>query len=283
MNNEVVSLHGVSCGYKRGFHIRGIDFSLQEGIFAGIIGPNGSGKTTLFRGISGDLPLKKGSIRFNGKELSQYALREKARQLAVVSQFIEMSDMTAEEFVLMGRMPYRKKFQFFDHPEDVEIAHHYMRLTHTYRLKDAMMTELSGGEQQMVCIASALSQEPRLLLLDEPTSHLDITHQVRMLNLIQRLNETLKLTVIMIIHDLSMAAEYCDFLLMMKNGELYAKGTPEEVLTYENIEKVYETVVLVANNPVSGKPVVFPVSGRRLNGFELKQGNDETEKSSGTK
>lgn len=261
---ELLTLHAISCGYGNGFHIHDIGFSLSEGAFAGIIGPNGSGKTTLFKGISGDLPLEKGHINFDEKNLSNLSLREKAQKLSIVSQFTETTHITVEEFVMMGRMPYRKPFQFFDKPEDVEIAHHYMHLTNTYRLRAKSMAELSGGEQQMASIASALCQKPRLLLLDEPTSHLDITHQVKFMNLIQRLNEELKLSVIMIVHDLTLAAEYCDYLVMMKNGRIFEKGTPETVLTYENIEKVYDTVVIVKTNPISGKPVVFPVSERRL-------------------
>jgi iron complex transport system ATP-binding protein len=264
MMKELLTLHNISCGYNDGFHIENIGFSLSEGTFTGIIGPNGSGKTTLFRGITGDLPLQKGSIVFAGKDLSKLSLREKAQNLSIVSQFTETTNITVEEYVMMGRLPYRKPFQFFDKAEDVEIVHHYMHLTNTYRLRNKSMMELSGGEQQMASIASALCQKPRLLLLDEPTSHLDITHQVRFMNLIQKLNEELRLSVIMIVHDLSMAAEYCDNLVMMKNGRIFDKGTPENVLTYESIEKVYDTVVIVKINPISGKPVVFPVSGRYL-------------------
>lgn len=262
---ELLRLDHVSCGYKDGFTISDISFSLTEGSFAGIIGRNGSGKTTLFRGISGDIPLLSGHIWFDGKDFTQLSLKSKAQQMAIVSQFIDAANLTAEEYVLMGRLPYRQTFQFFDHPEDREIAHHFMNLTDTYKHRHKLMSELSGGEQQMVCIASALSQQPRLLLLDEPTSHLDITHQVRFLNLIQRLNQDMNLSVIMIIHDLTMAAEYCDYLLMMKQGRLCHQGTPEQVLTYQHIEEVYDTVVLVNSNPVSGKPAVFPVSARELN------------------
>lgn len=261
---ELLTLNNFSCGYKDGFHITGINFSLAEGTFNGIIGPNGSGKTTLFRGISGDLPISCGSVVFEGKDLSMFTLREKAQKISIVSQFTETAHITVEEYVLMGRMPHRKPFQFFDKPEDIDIAHHYMQLTNTYRLRDKSMTELSGGEQQMASIASALCQKPTLLLLDEPTSHLDITHQMKFMNLIQRLNDELNLSVIMIIHDLTLAAEYCDYLIMMKNGKIHKKGSPETVLTYENIENVYDTVVVVKINPVSGKPVVFPVSERKL-------------------
>lgn len=266
--NHFLDIENLSCGYGSGFRVRNINLSLSEGSFAGIIGPNGSGKTTLFRGISGTLPLKEGRILLEENDLSRLSWREKAQKLAIVSQFSEIAELSVEEYVLMGRLPYRRRFQFFDRKEDIEMAHHYMHLTNTYRLRNKSMEELSGGEQQMANIACALSQHPRLLLLDEPTSHLDITHQMQFMNLIQRLNEEMKLTVMMIVHDLSLAAEYCDFLLMMKEGTTFCQGTPEDVLTYEHIESVYNTVVIVKTNPVSGKPVVFPVSERRLRNRE---------------
>lgn len=126
------------------------------------------------------------------------------------------------------------------------------------------MTELSGGELQMASIAMALCQRPRLLLLDEPTSHLDITHQIRFMDLVQQLNVELGLTVMMIIHDLTMAAEYCDYLVMMKQEKLFTQGTPDQVLTHQNIEEVYETPVVVGTNPVSGKKAIFPVSRQAM-------------------
>ena len=268
MKNSIICIENLRCGYKSGFHISDISFELHKGVFAGIIGPNGSGKTTLFRGISGDLPLEKGKILFDGKDMAKLSLREKAQKLSIVTQFSEIAKLTVEEYVLMGRMPYRKQFQFFDTREDIEIAHHYMNLTNTYRLRSKQMTELSGGEQQMVSIASALAQKPQLLLLDEPTSHLDITHQMQFMNLIQRLNEELSLSVIMIVHDLSLAAEYCDYMIMMKDGKIFTQGAPDRVLTYEKIEEVYNTIVVVKTNPISGKPVVFPISERKLNEYK---------------
>jgi iron complex transport system ATP-binding protein len=192
------------------------------------------------------------------------SLREKARNIAVVTQQIEAGNMTVEEYVLMGRMPYQRQFQFFETGEDIAIAEKYMKLTGIDNLRDKNMNSLSGGEQQLAGIARALTQEPELLLLDEPTSHLDITHQVQILNLIQRLSEELSLTVLMIIHDLNLAGEYCDTLLMMQKGTLRKTGTPHEVLNYLDIEAVYDTVVITRTNPVSGKPVVFLVSEKTM-------------------
>ncbi|HPE78339.1 MAG TPA: ABC transporter ATP-binding protein, partial [Draconibacterium sp.] len=233
-----------SCGYPGRFVLNNISFEIEKGQFVGIIGPNGSGKTTLFKGISGELPTLTGNSKLNGRQIQKMNLREKAQNIAVVTQNIEVGNMTVEEYVLMGRMPYRKQFQFFETAEDFAIAEKYIQLTGISELRDKNMNSLSGGEQQLAGIARALTQEPELLLLDEPTSHLDITHQVQILNLIRRLSENLGLTVLMIIHDLNLAGEYCDSLVMMQKGAIRKKGSPHEVLNYQDIEAVYDTVVI---------------------------------------
>lgn len=237
---------------------------MHRGMFAGIIGPNGSGKTTLFRGLSREIPVGRGTVFVDGQDFRAMTLREKAKNVAVVSQFSDAPDLSVEDYVLMGRIPYRQPFQFFETKYDFEIAHEYMHLTDVYRLRGKLMSQLSGGEQQLAAIARALTQQPKLLLLDEPTSHLDISHAVQVLNLIQSLSAKLGLTVLMIIHDLNLAGEYCDYLLMMNQGQLYRQGLPAEVLTYDAIEEVYRTVVITLINPLSKKPAVFPVSEKVL-------------------
>jgi len=261
---KTLQIQSLRCGYLGEFELKSIQFEIKDGNIAGIIGPNGSGKTTLLKGITGELPLKEGKILLGGKDLSKMSLRERAQNIAVVTQFTENADLTVEEYVLMGRMPYRSSFQFFESEDDFQLAEKYMKQTHVFHLKNKMMSHLSGGEQQLAAIARALTQEPKLLLLDEPTSHLDITHQLQILNLIQELAAGLKLTVLMVIHDLNLASEYCDYLLMMKEGELYKQGTPTEVLTFQNIEEVYQTVVITQTNPLSKKPAVFLVSNKVL-------------------
>lgn len=262
--NTIFKITGFSCGYPGRFVLENIDFEIKRGDFVGIIGPNGSGKTTLFKGISGELNALKGSSGLNGKNIQKMSLKERAQNLAIVTQNIEVGNMTVEEYVLMGRIPYRSQFQFFETTADIAITEKYMKLTGISQLRDKNMNALSGGEQQLAGIARALTQEPQLLLLDEPTSHLDITHQVQILNLIARLSEELGLTVLMIIHDLNLAGEYCNSLIMMQNGRIRKKGTPHEVLNYIDIEAVYDTVVITRTNPVSGKPVVFLVSEKTL-------------------
>jgi iron complex transport system ATP-binding protein len=258
--DQFFKIEHFSCGYPGRFVLKEISFEVSKGEFVGIIGPNGSGKTTLFKGISCELSALSGKSSLNGRNIQAMGLKERAQNLAIVTQNVEVGSMTVEEYVLMGRIPYHKQFHFFETAEDLVIAEKYMDLTGVLSLREKPMNALSGGEQQLAGIARALAQEPELLLLDEPTSHLDITHQVQILNLIRRLSNELGLTVLMIIHDLNLAGEYCDSLVMMQQGNMRKKGLPVEVLNYKDIEAVYETVVVTRTNPISGKPVVFLVS-----------------------
>ncbi|PTN04794.1 ABC transporter ATP-binding protein [Mangrovibacterium marinum] len=263
MSEHFFEIKNYSCGYAS-FRLNDISFSLKRGAFAGIIGPNGSGKTTLFRGISGTLPPLAGQLILQGKPLKELPLQKRAQNIAIVTQTVDAGQITVEDYVLMGRIPYHSRFQFFESKRDYELATKYMELTGVLHHKDKLMTELSGGEQQRAAIARALTQEPELLLLDEPTSHLDITHQVRILNLIQRLNAEMGLTVLMVIHDLNLASEYCDQLIMFQKGKIFLQGAPDQVLTFDTIEQVYQTPVITRINPYSNKPVIFLVSEKML-------------------
>ncbi|MCL6103490.1 MAG: ABC transporter ATP-binding protein [Bacteroidetes bacterium] len=270
MITDILSIQNLCCGYPK-FQLSNIKIDIPKGSFAGIIGPNGSGKTTLFRAITGTLEIKSGKIRLSDKNLQSFSLRQRAQNIAIVSQFIETGDMSVEDYVLMGRIPYHSRFNFFETEEDFQIARQYMEMTDTWRFKDQLMSELSGGEQQLAGIARALTQQPQLLLLDEPTSHLDITHQVHILNVLQQLNQEMGLSVLMVIHDLNLASEYCDWLILINQGRVHTQGAPEEVLTFQNIEDVYQTVVVTQNNPLSGKPAVFLASRKVIKDLQIKR------------
>jgi iron complex transport system ATP-binding protein len=252
---EVKALNG---GYKT-FRLKDVSFTLQKGDFAGIIGPNGSGKSTLLKLLLGDLKPSEGDLLLDRQALTTMPVREKARIIAVVTQNIEDTSMSVLEYVLLGRLPYRELFQFFERKNDVAKAEKYMALTGIAKYRDQPLSSLSGGERQLAAIARALTQEPKLLLLDEPTSQLDISHQVQVLDLVRQLNCELGLTVLMIIHDLNLASTYCNKLLLLNKGEVYTQGMPTEVLNYQTIEEVYKTVVITRPNPVTGRPTVFLV------------------------
>lgn len=269
MKPDILTIQNLCCGYPK-FQLSEINIVISKGSFSGIIGPNGSGKTTLFRAITGTLGIKSGQILLGDKNLRSLAPRLRAQNIAIVSQFIDAGDISVEDYVLMGRIPYHSRFSFFESEEDFRIAREYMEMTDTWRFKDQLMSELSGGEQQLAAIARALTQQPELLLLDEPTSHLDITHQVHILNVLQQLNQEMGLSVLMVIHDLNLASEYCDRLILVNRGKIHTQGTPEEVLTFQHIEDVYQTVVVTQSNPLSGKPAVFLATRKVLKEIQEK-------------
>jgi len=261
MDAHYLRVEKLVCGY-RNFRLNSVSFSVRKGELSGIIGPNGSGKTTLLKAICREISILSGTISLNQMDLSRISFREQARSIAVVTQHTEPVAIRVEDYVLLGRMPYRRHFQFFETQADMMVAEKYMKLTGVWRYRDKLMNQLSGGERQLAAIARALTQEPQLLLMDEPTSQLDISHQIQVLNLVQELNTRTGLTVLMILHDLNLASEFCDFLLLMHEGSLCKQGTPAEVLDYRTIEEVYNTIVFTQENPLSKKPAVFLVSNK---------------------
>jgi iron complex transport system ATP-binding protein len=266
----MLRIRNLTCGYGNNPILNNINVTIEDGEFTAIIGPNGSGKTTLLRAISGIISPTAGEILFEGRNISGLSRRDIAKRLAVVTNLIDTNlEMSVEDFVLLGRIPHREGIGFTDSRKDVESARNAMARTDVERLRDRLVTRLSSGERQLVFIARALAQEPVLLLLDEPTSHLDITHQVRVLDLIKRLNCEQGLTVITILHDLNLAGQYADRLLLLNNGSIYKDGDPREVLTYQNIEEAYKTLVVVRENPVNEKPYVFLISESERNKTDI--------------
>lgn len=256
----LLEIKGVYCGYGKKLVLRNIDLCINEGEILGLIGPNGSGKTTLFRVITKILEPKKGAVYFERKNISEIPQKELAKKIASVSQdSVTDLRMSVMDYVLLGRIPYRGLFKFFEEEEDVRIALEALNLMGLSHVKDEPISNLSGGEKQLASISKALAQNPKLLLLDEPTSHLDIAHQVKILNLLKKLNTEKGLTEIVVFHDLNLASEFCDRLILISHGEIVKDGPPDVVLTFENVESVYETAVIVKKNPLSSKPYVFPV------------------------
>ena len=262
MAKNVLEIRHLNFRYKQEIILKDISFSVAQGEFVSVIGPNGCGKTTLIKTILRSVVPETGTIHIQGQEVKTITNRDLARHLAVVMQTIDPAAMTVMDYVLLGRLPFFERYQFFETQKDIAIAHRYMEMTGIAALSHAKINEISGGERQLAAIARALTQEPALLVLDEPTAHLDITHQVRVLNLVNTLKTQLSLTILMVLHDLNLAAEYSDRLVLMdkKQGKIFKAGPPKEVLTQESIQAVYQTRVQVRPNPISGKPWVFLIN-----------------------
>ena len=199
MRENILDVESLTCGYDTKFKIREINLSVQRNKIIGIIGPNGSGKTTLLRALTRVIKPEKGRVLLNGADIWKKDIKELSRHIAVVSQNVEAESVTIEEYTLIGRYPHYREMQFFESDNDEKIALKYMKMTGVLGIKDKYFHEISGGERQLAQIARALTQEPELLLLDEPTSHLDIGHQVEILDLVRRLNKELNITVIMVL------------------------------------------------------------------------------------
>jgi len=247
-----------------------ITFEVKSGTILGIVGPNGAGKSTLIRTIAKNLPMQKGAVFLDKKDLSLMSNKELAQNLAVVPQEADVNfGFTVEEVVLMGRTPYLKRLQS-EGKKDYEIAKEAMKATKVWDLRGRYITELSGGEKQRVILARALTQEPKILLLDEPTSHLDINHQMEMLSFLRSLTREGKLAAIMVLHDLNLAAQFCDELILLKEGRIYAAGKPTEVITPQNIKEVYQADVLIYNHPLLGLPQIILLEKRKVKKGEKK-------------
>jgi iron complex transport system ATP-binding protein len=257
----MLSVLEVSAGYGSRPVLSGVTLNVAPGEFVGLIGPNGCGKTTLLRVIGGVLAPSAGRVLMRGVELSRIGRRELARTMACLPQDVQLDvPFTVREVALMGRSPHLRGARWETHA-DHEIADRAMRLADAAELADRPITEISRGERQRAFIAMCLAQEPELLLLDEPTNHLDVGHQLSTLDLIRQLNRRDGLTVVAVLHDLNLAAEYCDRLVVLHQGRVGAEGPPREVVTSEMVARVYGAAVTVADNPVSRQPHLMLAAG----------------------
>lgn len=237
--------------------VRGLNLTLHGGEVLALVGPNGAGKSTLLRAVSGVIPVQSGSLTLDGQDLLRLTPAQRARRMAVVPQLIHLPEgFTVGEIVLMGRAPHLA-WLGREGEHDCAVAWQALQRTDCAALLNRRASELSGGEQQRVVIARALTQEPQVLLLDEPTAHLDLKHQAAVLELARTLAHAEGLAVLLTLHDLNQAARYADRLALLKNGELLAHGSPAEVLTVDTLHQAYGVRVTMGTHPQTGQPVVF--------------------------
>ena len=245
--------------YKGRPVLGGVDLRVGTGEMVGVVGPNGVGKTTLLRIISGVLGLTRGTVKIDGRDMAGLTAAQRARLVSVVPQTPQLPlGFSVRDLVLMGRNPHLKLLQW-EGRRDLEVAARAMDLTETDHLADRPVGTLSGGERQRVLVAMALAQEAPVMLLDEPTASLDLVHQTGIMDLVRDIQRRREGTVVVAMHDLTLASQYCHRLVMLCEGRVYAEGPPEEVLTSTNISEVYGAEALVLPHPMEGKPVVLPL------------------------
>jgi iron complex transport system ATP-binding protein len=255
-----LTLDKVAFAYGRVPVLAGLDLSVAAGSITGILGPNGSGKTTLVRLASAVLRPASGRIAVYGGDLDVLAPRERARRVAVVPQEAHpVFDFTVEEIVRMGRAPHLSLLGF-EGPRDRAVAREAMEQCEVAHVGSRSFRALSGGERQRVMLARALAQEARLLLLDEPTAFLDLRHRLTVYALLAKLHRERGLTIVVISHDINLAARHCDRLVLLRGGAIAAEGTPAEVLRPDPIRSVYDVEVEVRTDPSSGRPFVIPLA-----------------------
>lgn len=257
-----LEVRGLRLGYQAGRPVlEGLDLAFPPGSFCGIVGPNGSGKSTLLKALAGVLRPSAGEVLLGGVPLAHLTPAALARKVAVVAQDQPADfDFSALDVVLMGRFPHLGRFQW-EGPKDAALAREALALVRAEELADRPYRFLSGGERQRVTLARALCQQPEVLLLDEPTSHLDLGHQAEVFNLLESLNQQ-GLTVIAVLHDLNLAARYCARLVVLREGRVMADGPTGQVLTEDLISRVYGSEVVVAPHPLDGGPQVIPLYRR---------------------
>ena len=251
-----INVKDLSHSFGENLVLKNISFQVPHRDFFIIIGPNGSGKTTLMKVISGILKPQNGELKILNRPIDQYHRKALAKTIAFVPQ-MTFADFpfTVTEIVLMGRSPYLGVLGL-EQENDLEVANQAIAFTGLENLAHRKLDQLSGGEQQRVFIARAICQEPDIILLDEPTASLDLAYQVRIMDLMEKLKTEKGITVVMVSHDVNLAAMYADHLMLLHKGQVVCQGLPDEVLTYKTLEETYGCTLLVDESPLGNFPRV---------------------------
>lgn len=260
MSDPVIKSENLNFSYEdNSFTLDNINCAVEKASITVIAGPNGCGKTTFLKLLGNVLKPASGMLQYKGKETGTIKMRDYAKSVAFVRQQNETVPVSVIDYVSLGRLPHSNRFSLFLSKKDKKIVKKSLETCGIEELSPSLLTELSSGQKQLARIARSLTQEPSLLLLDEPTSNLDIKHQITTLDMVVTLVKKLSLTVVMVLHDLNLALQYADKVVLMKEGKIIRKGTPHEVIQKEVLEDVYETPISIVSSD-EGNLLVYPQS-----------------------
>jgi iron complex transport system ATP-binding protein len=254
----MLEINNLNFNYETNQVLEKVNFTITDGEFVGIIGPNGAGKSTLLKIIDGILPCHRNQVRLNDRAISGYTRKQLAKLISYLPQETEfVFSYTVEEVVQMGRFPYLMGIGYYS-AEDEQIIADALAIMDIERFTHRHFNELSGGEKQRVLIASALVQQPRIILLDEPTSALDLHHQIEIYKILKGQQESQKLTVIVVTHDINLAAQYCDRMILLHRGRIICDGAPDEVLKFQTLQDIFGVNVFIDINPMTNSIYILP-------------------------
>lgn len=237
---DSINIQNLHFGYDNRVIFNNLSVSFPQGGFCSILGPNGSGKTTLLKCVAGLLKPDSGTIQLNGKPMSEYKMTEMARTLAYVPQYQDIVfDISVFDYVMLGRNPYQTPWEM-QRPEDKEVVEDMLQRCKVWKYRDNLLQALSGGERQRVMIARAMAQQTGIMLLDEPLSNIDVTHKFEIMDILQQLNEEQEVSILIILHDLSIAKSYSKQILLLKEGQMLQYGDRNAVLTEGNIRNCFD-------------------------------------------
>lgn len=260
MSSELLRIDNINYAYRQsGWRLRDVSLTVSSGEIVGIIGPNGAGKSTLLKIAAGLLARRVGQVSLLGKDIVDYSRRQLARELGYLPQNVQSTfDYCVEEVVAMGRFAHLSGTGFLQ-AEDLAVVQHCLDQTETTSYRSRGLAQLSGGERQRVLLASVLAQQPKVLLLDEPTTGLDLHHQVTFFSLLRQLAQR-QMAVVVVTHDLNLAGEFCQRLLLLSRGQAVKEGDAQAVIRQDVLEDVYRQSVYVGRHPLTDKPMVLPLA-----------------------
>lgn len=255
----MLEVKDIKVSYDTKMILKDFSFSVKKGQMVSIIGPNGCGKSTALKAISKFLKKSSGKIYLQGEDMDELTAKKIAKKMSVLSQYNKNpEDITIKDLVSYGRIPHKRWYER-NSEKDEKIIAWAIEETGLRDMQNESILELSGGERQRVWIAMSLAQEPKILLLDEPTTYLDISHQLEIMELLKKLNKELDLTVIMVLHELSQAVKYSDKIIVMKKGEIIEQGNPNEIITEKLLKEVYNVDVYIDKNSLRDEIIIHPL------------------------